>query len=174
MALKSGRVGVRNDQVDTYGRIVSEGLSNMETRVNEEGKPQWREKGTEEWQNFSGGGAIPTIDFGGNSGKTLYIAIAQEEATPPKAIIVYSDSDRETEVGRAYNEEGLEMIKILNAPEYSSTTGIFSRLYADEFITYLPKTQLGSSVLNSDSQDRGLYFKNSRTTSNVGVAMIFV
>lgn len=57
MALKSGRVGVAPDQVDVYGKIKAAGSgSNMEIRVNEEGQPQWREKGTEDWQNFSSGG----------------------------------------------------------------------------------------------------------------------
>lgn len=59
MALKSGRVGVAPDQVDVYGNVKAAGSgSNMEIRVNEDDQPQWRKKGTEEWQNFSGGGGL--------------------------------------------------------------------------------------------------------------------
>lgn len=59
MALQSGRVGVASDQVDVFGKVKAAGSSsNMEIRVNEEDQPQWRKKGTEDWQNFSSGALL--------------------------------------------------------------------------------------------------------------------
>lgn len=76
MAIEAGRVGVRADQVDPYGRIKGGGggtdpaVTKLQTQVGtysfrtnpEDGSAQYRKSDEDEWKNFSsGGGASPVL-----------------------------------------------------------------------------------------------------------------
>lgn len=71
MALSSGRVGVRNDQVDPYGRLaatevankVKEQVGDFSFRVDEDGNAQYKSSEEGDWSNFSSGGGTPTLLF---------------------------------------------------------------------------------------------------------------
>lgn len=123
MALQSGRVGVRNDQVDVHGRILGEGSSsNIEIRVSDEGKPQWREKGTEEWQNFSGGN-IPEIDAGFDSGYNmlLFIRPATANGVLPTTLTTRKFVEGEWQIiNTITNTDGISAVRVLNCSISSS------------------------------------------------------
>lgn len=76
MAIEAGRVGVRADQVDPYGRVVGGGggtdpaVTKLQTQVGsysfrtnpEDGSAQYRKSDEDEWANFnSGGGGAPVL-----------------------------------------------------------------------------------------------------------------
>lgn len=120
MALQSGRVGVAPDQVDVYGRVTGT-ASNMETRVNEDGKPQWREKGTEEWQNFKGGVAEVVLDEDYDTALTILIT---DTATPITSenvkLRVFSDADKTTYTDVEFNKlSNYELIAVVKYKTFS-------------------------------------------------------
>lgn len=75
MAIEAGRVGVRADQVDPYGRVLGGGggtdpaVTKLQTQVGsysfrtnpEDGSAQYKQSDSGEWKNFSAGGGGATL-----------------------------------------------------------------------------------------------------------------